>query len=271
LVEYGRGAGYPWQFGDGFNSDGMFSRCQRDYGQGNCEEWGAVVYPKCKPGYSNFGCCICRPNPFNCASFGFQASSQLDISCAKTIIIGDPTPMVCAGNLQLSGAVCYKACAATYTGVGPVCWAAVPKGWVECGMGAATTSTTCASTTFSQVTSVGMLAINIATFGASGEAEAAAKGAEMGADLISKLKGSFNDLKTLYDANQNVVTFFKGLAAAGSAALTAKDVIAVLNSNNTTPADIIRVTAEVASLLDPTGVASVISAYSYPLCSDIKV
>lgn len=26
-AEYGRGVGFPWQFGDGFNSNGMFSRC----------------------------------------------------------------------------------------------------------------------------------------------------------------------------------------------------------------------------------------------------
>lgn len=27
LSEYGRGVGYPWKFGDGFNSNGMFKRC----------------------------------------------------------------------------------------------------------------------------------------------------------------------------------------------------------------------------------------------------
>jgi len=27
LAEYGRGGGYPWNFGDDLNSDGMFSRC----------------------------------------------------------------------------------------------------------------------------------------------------------------------------------------------------------------------------------------------------
>lgn len=36
LNEYGRGAGYPWKFGDGLNSDGMYARCQADYGAGNC-------------------------------------------------------------------------------------------------------------------------------------------------------------------------------------------------------------------------------------------
>jgi len=27
ITEYGRGAGYPWKFGDGLNNNGMFSRC----------------------------------------------------------------------------------------------------------------------------------------------------------------------------------------------------------------------------------------------------
>src|SRR5262249_14408560 len=52
-AEYGRGAGYPWEFGDAFNNEGMMSRCQRDNGQGKCEMWGAIAYPKCRTGYSN--------------------------------------------------------------------------------------------------------------------------------------------------------------------------------------------------------------------------
>ncbi len=39
---------YPWQFGDPLNDSGMFRRCEADHGRGNCEKWGAVVYPKCK-------------------------------------------------------------------------------------------------------------------------------------------------------------------------------------------------------------------------------
>ena len=56
---YGRGVGYPWQFGDGLNSDGMFARCEADKGKGNCEQCLAIVYPKCKAGYHAVGCNIC--------------------------------------------------------------------------------------------------------------------------------------------------------------------------------------------------------------------
>ena len=63
---YGRGAGYPWRFGDGFNDKGMFARCQKDNGAGNCEKFGAVVYPKCKTGFVPSGCCICISTNPNC-------------------------------------------------------------------------------------------------------------------------------------------------------------------------------------------------------------
>lgn len=49
------------QFGDGFNLDGAFSRCERENSQG-CEQWAAVVYPKCRPGFHNVGCCVCSPD-----------------------------------------------------------------------------------------------------------------------------------------------------------------------------------------------------------------
>jgi hypothetical protein len=35
---YGRGAGYPWEFGDDFNKNEMFKRCEADHGAGNCED-----------------------------------------------------------------------------------------------------------------------------------------------------------------------------------------------------------------------------------------
>ena len=49
LAEYGRGAGYPWQFGDWLNLDGARARCNQDNPAG-CEQYGAIIYPTCKPG-----------------------------------------------------------------------------------------------------------------------------------------------------------------------------------------------------------------------------
>lgn len=81
LAEYGRGVGYRWKFGDGLKSRGMFKRCERAHGKGNCEKWGAVVYPKCRSGYFAVGCCICRPSSPNCAGLGMLRG--LDLSCGK--------------------------------------------------------------------------------------------------------------------------------------------------------------------------------------------
>jgi hypothetical protein len=36
LSEYGRGAGYPWKFGDGLNSKKQYKRCESAHGSGNC-------------------------------------------------------------------------------------------------------------------------------------------------------------------------------------------------------------------------------------------
>lgn len=94
LAEYGRGSGYAYYASDWFSNKGMFSRCERDEGAGKCEQWGAMVYPKCKEGYYNVACCICRPSSLpNCAALSLNPG--IDLSCAKRITIGDPVPMDC--------------------------------------------------------------------------------------------------------------------------------------------------------------------------------
>ena len=74
---YNRGAGYGWKIQDGFTNKGMFNRCEHDHGKGNCEEYGSIVYPKCKNGFHSVGCCICSPD---CPK-GF--GSDTGIACAK--------------------------------------------------------------------------------------------------------------------------------------------------------------------------------------------
>lgn len=137
LVEYGRGAGYGWQAADGFSNSGMFSRCEKDNGQGNCEQSGAIVYPKCKAGFSAFGCCICRPAVPNCEALGYN--NGVDLSCAKKVILGASKSMSCDGGLHFDNELCYPPCKAGYYGVGPVCWQNTPPGWNSCGMAVAKT------------------------------------------------------------------------------------------------------------------------------------
>jgi len=183
-AEYTRGAGYPWTFVDGFSDAGMFRRCEADNGKGNCEKYLAMVYPKCKAGDSPFGCCICRPPLPNCAALGLNGA--LDLSCAKKLIIGAPTGGDCGAGFQYDAGLCYPNCKKGYSGVGPVCWADTPSGWVGCGMGAAKDSKTCTSVIIDQVASVGQIAVNIATMGSS-TGIAAAKNAAVGASRIATL------------------------------------------------------------------------------------
>lgn len=59
-----RSAGFGWQPGDGFNLEGAYQRCNAVYGRGQCEQWGAIIYPACAPlygpDYESFGCCLCK-------------------------------------------------------------------------------------------------------------------------------------------------------------------------------------------------------------------
>lgn len=92
-----------------------------------------MYYPKCKKGFYAFGCCICRPAVPNCAALGYNPG--IDLSCAKKIIIGNPSSMSCVAGLSYDAGLCYTPCPAGFRGVGPVCWGTSPSGWVECGMG----------------------------------------------------------------------------------------------------------------------------------------
>ena len=60
---YGRGAGYPWKFGDAFDLSGARQRCEGENGgSGTCEQNGALYYPKCKKDFHAVGCCVCSPD-----------------------------------------------------------------------------------------------------------------------------------------------------------------------------------------------------------------
>lgn len=73
---YGRGAGYPWKFGDPIDSlKPARKRCERAHDQG-CEKEGAIYYPKCKQGFKAVGCCTCSPVCEN-------GMTDIGVSCAK--------------------------------------------------------------------------------------------------------------------------------------------------------------------------------------------
>ena len=172
LPEYGRGAGYPWKFGDPLNDHGMYRRCEHDWGKGNCEKYGAVVYPKCRPGYHNAGCCICRPHTPNCAALGYE-SPGIGLSCPVKIIGGDPTPLVCRSGLEEDAALCYTPCRTGFKGIGPVCWQVCDTGETNCGAACAKDQVACGTTILNEVIAPLVIAANVATFGLAAAPDAA--------------------------------------------------------------------------------------------------
>lgn len=258
--EYGRGAGFPIEFGE-FNGDGMRRRCEAKHGRGNCEINGLIYYPKCKAGYSNFGCCMCRPKVPDCGALGMNPG--MDLSCAKVVTIGDPETGTCAAGEEKDGGLCYPQCKAGYTGVGPVCWASPPSSWVECGMGAAKDSRTCAEIVFGQVTSVGQMAFNIATLG-SGTAASGAASAASKAGRLADLKRKYEQLKAMYKSAKPAIEVALAAKQAHGAAVNAVELI---DSDVVTEEDIIRISAEIVAIADPSGVADTVAAYTYPVCS----
>ena len=253
-AEYGRGAGYPWKFGDALNDRGMFKRCERKHGKRKCEKWGAVVYPKCKKGYKPFGCCICRPSVPNCKKLGLKPG--IDLSCAKVVNVVGPQTGICGRGQQKDAGLCYKNCRSGYTGVGPVCWNKSPKGFVDCGMGAAKNSKICASVTSNQVISVGFLALNVATMGGSSAAQKSTKASKFAA------------LKKKWEAFEKTKTYKRAAEAAKRAGQANNFYKAGKNIKTaSTPEDKARAAANLAAVLDPTGVADVVGAFTYPKCS----
>ena len=263
-TEYGRGGGYPWKFGDALNDKGMINRCEKANGKGNCQKQGLIFYAKCKSGYTNIGL-ICRPKQPDCKKLGL--GGQLDLSCAKKVAIGSPVTGVCGSGQEKDAGLCYKNCKAGYDGVGPVCWADKPKGWVNCGMGAAKDSKTCASITFGQVASVGEMALFIGSLGSSGAASKAATGPEK-ATKLAKLKKDFEAMKKAFDAIKDGEKVKKAIKAAEAAGTVKKGYNASQTlASAVTEEDMVRAAAQIASIADPTGVSSAVAAYTYPKCS----
>lgn len=190
-------------------------------------------------------------------------NNGIDLSCAKRIKIGDPITGNCGSGKEKNAGLCYEACKANYKGVGPVCWGQAPKDWVECGMGAATSKKTCADAIFSQVSSVGMLAFNIATLGSSKAATAPEK-----ASRFAELKKLYDKLKDILD-KKGVIKAYEKASEVMAVAGVLQSTVETANDEDVCAEDIARLGAEMASLIDPTGVADVVSAYTYPKCTKI--
>jgi len=195
---YGRGGGYPWQFGDtAFDLSGARGRCERDNGgAGTCEQDGAIWYPKCKAGFVKVGCCVCSPA---CPT----GMTDIGVSCAKeTYGRGVGQIPSCGPGLVYDAGLCYPPVAQGFTGIGPVAWGKCPAEFpFECGAGCAKNQAACATAVTDMTLNTVGVAINILSFVAGGPgvtaaAQAAAKQFVTGAGKNYAQMGLFQAMKT---------------------------------------------------------------------------
>jgi len=250
---YGRGAGYPWKFGDGLNDNGMFSRCRSANPQG-CEKNGAVVYPKCKAGYHQVGCCICSPDcPGGLIDSGASCTKKSQGRGAGTI------PVACDGGKQYDAGLCYSQCSTGYYGIGPVCWQNCPPSFPSaCGAGCATTKDMCSSEVRGQVMSVLEVAANVATtvstFGAGTAAKAAAETAGKAAIKAAVKKSATQVTK---EAAKKVIQNSMVRSGTATLAMNQADQLAAVASGSDD--------YELSSL-DPTGIMAAVNSYNHDKC-----
>ncbi|RHY79803.1 hypothetical protein DYB26_012213 [Aphanomyces astaci] len=258
--EYGRGVGYPWKFGDSLNDSGMYERCQKDHGQNKCEKWGLVVYPKCLPGYTLVGCCICRPPPPNCGSLGLGGG--LDLSCAKKITVMEPKLGTCAANEDRDAGLCYPKCKPNYTGLGPVCWGRSPPSWVNCGMAAGKSGLHCGLVISNQIISVAVLAFNIATAFSGSSAKVLSSAADM--SRVAELSTAWTKARPFI--KKQALPFYNKIFGANVGTMSLYH-----NQNATfTIEDYTRTALSILAIFEPTGVVSVVAAYTFPTCDKVE-
>lgn len=181
-----------------------------------------------------------------------------------------PVNTACGPNKELDAGLCYDKCRSGFNGVGPVCWGAPPKNWVECGMGAAKDSNTCASKVFGQVTSVGQTALSVASLGSS-TALTAGMSAPQKASKLAKLKQEATRLQTAFDNAKkaseklrNAEKVFKGLNAGKKGYIASETA-----SEAVTAEDIARAAAQIAAIVDSSGVSDTVAAYTYAKCDTV--
>lgn len=77
----------------------------------------------------------------------------------------------------------------------------------------------------------------------------------------------YDKMKKLYDANKATIETAKVYVERAGKVMTVGSIALNTADPDITIEDFVRIGAQVASLVDPTGVASVVAAYTYPKCT----
>ena len=287
-ASYGRGAGRSPCTGCSSCTGCSWGGCSGCSGCSDCstshcasseDVYGALCYPKCRDGYSAFECCLCN---LDCQSEGFEGG--VAPSCTKHIHISpNMTYADCAEGEEMDAGLCYKVCQDGYVGVGPVCWKKPPvidgDEWVECGMGAAPSSTVCANVVKDQVISVGEVVLFFASLGSSVAGTTAYKAskaaltvgevaATAAIEIIEEAGGIQESTDTLIGIGTSLEKAVANVPIVGKSSTLFQSLEDLENSES--DIDTIRACADMVSVLDPTGVSSVVAAYTYPMCSEYE-
>jgi len=207
----GRGAGVPIsKCAAGLEQNGLlcYPPCNSGY-----SGVGPVCWQQCPPGYTDTGA-FCSPSvwsgdnggcpwydkcgltfaqgcvkcPAGSETHGCLCSTPGSTFAKNSYGRGAGVPLVCADNLELSGALCYPYCPAGMSGEGPVCWGNCPSGTITCGAMCVPNSGDCVGKIFTVGAAATMLTIQIALCVASG-----GTGCNLG-DLKAKLADLYNSL-----------------------------------------------------------------------------
>ena len=137
-------------------------------------------------------------------------------------------------------------------------------------MGAARNSKACNAVVFGQVASVAQLAFTVASLGSS-TALTAGMSAPEKASRLAKLKQQSSALSVQFELLrknntmvQNALDVFRVANAGRNGYMIIKE-----NQEVATEEDMVRIAAQIAAILDPSGVASTVAAYTYPKCSKL--
>ena len=93
------------------------------------EDVFGTCYGACDPGYAAFGTLCFQICPPGNTDDGFFCRIPAHIFAKANIPRGAGTPLTCASNEDLNGALCYPKCQAGYRGDGPVCWEVCKAGY----------------------------------------------------------------------------------------------------------------------------------------------
>lgn len=136
-------------------------------------------------------------------------------------------------------------------------------------MGVAKDSTVCKSIIWDQVSSVGSMALSMATLGASNAVTKAVKIGQAADDAIQARK-YFETLQMAVDGTSAFKSVIENAAAlGGDKAEEAAQAKEILNADASVLSveDMVRISANIAALADPTGIAGTIGSFTYPKCS----